>query len=232
MRLPHENVVQVFARLVIETLLRYLLATLTTMFLEYWRTYLLGARAGGAGELTMSFMPVSIAGTSADEAPARCSIDSAGFRRALSRLAAGVSIITTVDRDGFKLGLTATSVTSVSLDPPLILACIDNRSRTIAPLTAGRPFVVHFLAANQESLARRFASFMIDKFVGLDYSMTASGCPRLAGVLANVECVADQIYPGGDHMIFVGRVIDTQIGDPVAHPLLYFAGHYLEGGCS
>jgi flavin reductase (DIM6/NTAB) family NADH-FMN oxidoreductase RutF len=175
----------------------------------------------------MSFMPLSIDKTTADEAGTRRSIDGARFRRALSRLAAGVSIVTTVDRDGFKLGLTATSVTSVSLDPSLILVCIDNQSRTIAPLMAGRPFVVHFLAANQESLARRFASFMGDKFVGLDYSMTASGCPRLAGVLASVECVADHIYPGGDHTIFVGRVVDTQIGDPTARPLLYFAGHYL-----
>jgi flavin reductase (DIM6/NTAB) family NADH-FMN oxidoreductase RutF len=175
----------------------------------------------------MSFTPLCIAGITADDTPARGSVEGARFRRALSRLAAGVSIVTTVDRDGCKLGLTATSVTSVSLDPPLLLVCIDNRSRTIAPLTAGRPFVVHFLAANQESLARRFASFMADKFVGLDYSVTASGCPRLAGVLASVECVADQIYPGGDHMIFVGRVVDTQIDDPAARPLLYFAGHYL-----
>jgi flavin reductase (DIM6/NTAB) family NADH-FMN oxidoreductase RutF len=163
----------------------------------------------------------------------RASIDSAGFRQAMSRLAAGVCVITSISRDGIKLGLTATAVTSVSLDPPLVLVCIDNRSRTIAPLTAGAPFVVHFLAADQEKLARRFATFATDKFVGVNYHMTASGCPQIEGVLASVECVADDVFPGGDHTIFVGRVIDALVGDAGALPLMYFAGQYMHrlGGC-
>jgi flavin reductase (DIM6/NTAB) family NADH-FMN oxidoreductase RutF len=145
----------------------------------------------------------------------------------MSRLAAGVCVITTIDRDGIKLGLTATAVTSVSLDPPLILACIDNRSRTIAPLTAGAPFVVHFLAADQQELARRFATFTTDKFVGVNYHMTASGCPRIEHVLASLECVAHDVLPGGDHTIFVGRVVDALVGNVGALPLMYFAGQYM-----
>jgi flavin reductase (DIM6/NTAB) family NADH-FMN oxidoreductase RutF len=146
----------------------------------------------------------------------------------MSRLAAGVSIITTLSQDGQKLGLTATAVTSVSLDPPLVLVCIGNRSRTIGPLTAGAPFVVHFLAADQEELARRFATFTTDKFVGVDYHLTSSGCPRIESVLASLECVAHDVFPGGDHTIFVGRVVDALVGDAGALPLMYFAGQYMQ----
>ena len=177
----------------------------------------------------MTLMPMYATPVTADEAMPRRSVDSASFRRALSQLAAGVSIVTTVDQSGSKLGLTATSVTSVSLDPPLVLVCIDNRSRTIAALQVGMPFVVHFLAAGQEQLARRFASFMTDKFAGVEYRLTPSGCPRLAGVLASVECLVQHGFPGGDHTIVVGRVVDIQVGAGDARPLLYFAGHYIHG---
>jgi flavin reductase (DIM6/NTAB) family NADH-FMN oxidoreductase RutF len=149
------------------------------------------------------------------------------FRQALGRLAAGVSIVTTIDEDGHNLGLTATAVTSVSLDPPLVLVCIDNRSRTIDPLETGAPFVVHFLAADQEELARRFASRIPDKFAGVDFETTAYGCPRLTGVLASVECLPHAIYPGGDHTIFVGRVVDVQIDETESSPLTYFRGQFM-----
>src|SRR5215471_3970393 len=92
------------------------------------------------------------------------SVSEAAFRRALSQLATGTSIVTTCDQGGHKLGLTATAVTSVSLDPPLVLVCVDNRTRTAAALKADAPFVVHILATTQVSLARHFASCIPDKF--------------------------------------------------------------------
>lgn len=155
------------------------------------------------------------------------SVTGAEFRQALGRLAAGTSIVTTRDQDGNKLGLTATAVTSVSLDPPLVLVCIDNRSRTIAPLRADAPFIIHFLAADQEAIARQFASPVPDKFAGVAYHLTESGCPQLEDVLASVECVPHHIYPGGDHTIFVGRVVDVRLGSDDAQPLMYFRNRFL-----
>lgn len=156
------------------------------------------------------------------------SVEGDAFRQALGQLAAGVSIVTTIDREGQKIGLTATAVTSVSLDPPLLLVCIDNRSRTGEAIQAGAPFIAHFLAGGQEDLARRFASRAADKFAGIEYGITASGCPRLEGVLASVECVPHHIYPGGDHTIFVGRVIDVSIDGAGPAPLMYFRGNFMK----
>src|SRR6185295_14439045 len=129
----------------------------------------------------------------------RSLVNSATFRTALGQLAAGTSIVTLCDQDGYKLGLTATSVTSVSLDPPLVLVCVGNRTRTAAALKSYAPFIIHFLAAGQESLARHFASPIPDKFAGIAHTMTAIGSPRLEGVLTSIECVPYEIYPGGDH---------------------------------
>src|SRR5262245_35142769 len=129
------------------------------------------------------------------------SIDGTTFRQALSRLAAGVSVITASDAHGTVYGLTATAVTSVSLDPPLLLVCINRRSRLAAVLEAGVPFIVHFLSADQEEIARQFAWSGPEKFAGVVYRLSAHGSPQIAGTLASVECVLHDTYPGGDHTI-------------------------------
>lgn len=154
------------------------------------------------------------------------SVPGAAFRSALGQLAAGVNIVTMCDAHGNKLGLTATAVTSVSLDPPLILVCVNNHARSAAALLEGAPFIVHILAAGQEALARHFASPVADKFAELAYHMTPSGSPLLTGALAHIECVSHQIYPGGDHIIVVGRVVDTHISSDASAPLLYFRGQF------
>ena len=158
----------------------------------------------------------------------RPSVSGAVFRSALSQLAAGTSIVTLCDQDGHKLGLTATAVTSVSLDPPLVLVCIDNRARTAAALKAHTPFVLHFLAADQESLARRFASPIPNKFDGVAHYLTANGCPQLEDVLASVECVPYQVHPGGDHIIVIGRVVEVHVGGDDLLPLIYFRSQFLK----
>jgi flavin reductase (DIM6/NTAB) family NADH-FMN oxidoreductase RutF len=124
-------------------------------------------------------------------------------------------------------GLTATAVTSLSLDPPLVLVCVDNRARTADILQARAPFVVQFLAANQEALAQRFASPIPDRFAEVAYHLTPSGCPQLEGVLASIECVPYQTYPGGDHTIVVGRVVDAHVSGDDAMPLIYFRSQFL-----
>jgi flavin reductase (DIM6/NTAB) family NADH-FMN oxidoreductase RutF len=155
------------------------------------------------------------------------SVSHTAFRLALSQLAAGTSIVTTCGQDGYKLGLTATAVTSVSLDPPLVLVCVDNRTRTAAALKACAPFLIHLLAASQQSLARHFASRIPDKFAGLAHTITASGCPLLEGTLASIECLPYHIYSGGDHTIAVGRVIEVQVCADDTPPLIYFRNQFL-----
>ena len=157
----------------------------------------------------------------------RPSVSEAVFRRALSQLAAGTSVVTTRGQDGYKLGLTATAVTSVSLDPPLVLVCVDNRTRTAAALKAYAPFLIHVLAASQESLALHFASHIPDKFAAVAHSLTASGCPLLEGALASIECLPYHIYSGGDHTIAVGRVIEVQVSGDDTPPLIYFRNQFL-----
>lgn len=148
------------------------------------------------------------------------------FRQALGRLAAGTTVVTLTNDQGVKMGFTATAVTSVSLEPPLVLVCINNRSRTIDALANGAPFVLNFMAAEQEALALRFASQTPDKFAGVDYSIGANGSIHLAGALASIECVPQQMYSAGDHEIVVGRVIDTHIGADQP-PLVYFRSQFI-----
>lgn len=160
--------------------------------------------------------------------PERPSVNATAFRQAFGQLTAGVSIVTTRDRDGQLLGMTATSVTSLSLDPPLLLVCVDNRTRTATALTDNVPFVVQFLAQDQELLARQFASAAPNKFAGVAYHLTESGAPAIEGALATLECQPYAIYPGGDHTIVVGRIVDVQLPDTSMPPLVYFQSRFLD----
>lgn len=100
---------------------------------------------------------------------------------ALRRHAAGVTIVTTIDEFGNEMGITATAVTSGSLDSALVLVGIGNRFWMLGPLSAGASFIVHLLAADQEHLARQFARPGPDKFAGTSYRLARSGCLRLGG---------------------------------------------------
>ena len=162
-------------------------------------------------------------GESAQPGPFRFAApDSAAFRAAFAHLAAGVSVITTVDNDGQKIGLTATAVTAVSAEPPLVLVCIGHWSRAIAPLQANAPFIIHLLAAEQQQLARHFATAQVDKFAGLTYEEGFGGCPRLSAALAWIECIPHRLYPAGDHLIVVGQVLKIMLGSDTHAPLVYF----------
>jgi flavin reductase (DIM6/NTAB) family NADH-FMN oxidoreductase RutF len=154
------------------------------------------------------------------------SVEPDEFRNALRLRPEGVTIVTASDEFGHLLGLTASSCTSVSLDPPLLLVCILNRSPLLGPLRAGAHFTVHLLSARQERLAKHFATRMIDKFdtVGLKFRITGSGCPRLEGALAAIECSPHDLFPGGDHTIVVGRVVDICLDEECDAGLLTFGG--------
>lgn len=153
-------------------------------------------------------------------------VEAAQFRQAFSRLASGTSIVTLMDAQGVKMGFTATSVTSVSMDPPLLLVCVNQNSRTIAPFQAGTPFVVNFLAGSQQSLAMQFASLSADKFANAQYSISENGGLHLNEVLTSIECIPHQLYPSGDHWIVVGRVSEIRIGGD-QKPLVYFRQQFI-----
>lgn len=158
-----------------------------------------------------------------DGAPA---VDGAAFRQALARLAAGVSVITTIGADGQKVGFTATAVTALSAEPPLILVCLGGWSRALAPLSAGAPFIVHLLAAEQQHLAQHFATAQADKFAGVAHVAARGGCPRLVDALAWIECTPAQLIPAGDHTIVIGQVVGLQSGTDSRSPLVYFRRGY------
>lgn len=152
------------------------------------------------------------------------------FRRLLGLFATGVTVVTTCDADARPTGLTVSAFASLSLDPPLVLVCVDHKSQTYPALLERGWFVVNVLTADQEAISRRFATTRLDKFDGVPYRPSAQGLPRLEAALAHIECVTVSTHLAGDHTIFVGRVEGATFG--TGHPLLYYRGtyHRLEGG--
>jgi flavin reductase ActVB len=147
------------------------------------------------------------------------------FRRVLSHFASGVTILTTREGNGRPVGLTASAFTSVSLDPPLVLACVDLKARCHDAFGAAERFAVNVLGVDQEPLSQRFASAGVDdKFDGLVLVSGALGLPLLEGALAHIECAKVAAYPAGDHTILLGRVDAAAVGE--GHPLLYYRGRY------
>lgn len=147
------------------------------------------------------------------------------FRRALGHFASGVTVVTSRCEDGIQRGITVSAFSSLSLDPPLILICIDKKASLHDHLKEGRHFVVNILAEDQELVSRRFASKDADRFEGLGYREGDTGAALINGVLAAIECRIIHIYPGGDHTIVVGEVIATHVSE--GRPLAYFRGGYV-----
>lgn len=151
-------------------------------------------------------------------------IDKQEFRRVLGHFAAGVTIVTTVGEDGKPYGLTATAFTSVSLEPPLVLVCVDKRSESHPHFHASGVFAVNFLAVDHEHLSRRFAVSGGEKFGDLAVRTGTTGAPVLVEALGHLECRTVEVVEGGDHTIFLGEVqaADAREGEP----LVYFRGAY------
>jgi flavin reductase (DIM6/NTAB) family NADH-FMN oxidoreductase RutF len=137
-----------------------------------------------------------------------------------------VCLISTLDEYGEGVGMTATGVMSVSLAPPILAVCVKATSLVASSLRAGLPFVVQFLAADQEELARRFASATEDKFRGVGHRRGATGTPRITGALATLECEVDHVHTAGDHLLVLGRVEQVSSGRTTACPLLYCDGKF------
>ncbi|HEX2603090.1 MAG TPA: flavin reductase family protein, partial [Oxalicibacterium sp.] len=133
-------------------------------------------------------------------------VDPRHFRDALSQFATGVTVITTRLDDGSFLGLTASSFNSVSLDPPLVLWSLAQRANSLPVFSGNSHYVVNILSAQQIDLADKFAQPAKDRFAGVEYTLSPTGLPILAGVAAWFECHNRSRYPEGDHVIFVGEV--------------------------
>ena len=146
------------------------------------------------------------------------------FRAALSRFVSGVTVVTALGKDNLPAGITVSAFSSLSLDPPLILACIDKRASLHDHLTEGSYFAVNILAEDQQDISRLFASKDEDRFNGTRYRWGVSGAPLLDGSVAYIECRVVHAYPGGDHTIIVGEVESTSIADH--KPLVYYRGDY------
>lgn len=150
-------------------------------------------------------------------------IDQVQFRQILSRFASGVTVITT--RIGERnYGMTVSSFTSLSLEPPLILFCANNNLQTNAAVREAGSFAVHILGDDQEAVSRRFATRDIDKFADLPWHLSANNLPIVENCLAVLECRVSKIYSEGDHTIFIGEVLDGAFAD--GEPLLYFHRNY------
>lgn len=151
-------------------------------------------------------------------------IDPARFRQLLGRFATGVTVLTVRGPEDEPAGMTASSLASVSLQPPLVSVCVDHQADLHDLIVAAPEFVVNILESGQEEVSRRFAGEVDDRFAGVGYHLGPQGRVRLDGALAHIECERFATYPGGDHTIIVGRVIGGDARD--GHPLLYYRGGY------
>jgi flavin reductase (DIM6/NTAB) family NADH-FMN oxidoreductase RutF len=155
-------------------------------------------------------------------------IDKNELRRVMGHFATGVTVITTFSAQGELHGLTANSLTSVSLEPPLLLACVDKLIESYPCFESSRVFTVNVLAEDQEDLSRRFATSGTNKFEGVAFQRGANGCPILHGALAYLECKLYGAYDGGDHTIYVGEIEQAETRE--GRPLLFFRGGYRSVG--
>jgi flavin reductase (DIM6/NTAB) family NADH-FMN oxidoreductase RutF len=154
-------------------------------------------------------------------------VDLRHFRDALSQFATGVTVITTRLDDGSFLGLTASSFNSVSLDPPLVLWSLAQRANSLPVFSGNSHYVVNILSAQQIVLADKFAQPAKDRFAGVEYTLSPTGLPILAGVAAWFECHNRSRYPEGDHVIFVGEVECCDVLPQ--EPLIFHGGRFLWG---
>ena len=153
-------------------------------------------------------------------------IDPNEYRRAMGCFATGVAVVTALDKNGVKAGITINSFNSVSLDPPLVLWSIAKDAQSFETFVTAEHFAVNVLATHQRSVCEQFAARGTDKFNGIDCSEGVAGVPILPTYSAVFECQAEHRYDGGDHTILVGRVL--QFEDRRTDPLIFYRGHYLE----
>jgi flavin reductase (DIM6/NTAB) family NADH-FMN oxidoreductase RutF len=153
------------------------------------------------------------------------SLDQDEFRSVLGRFATGVTVVTVADKRGRDFGITVTAFSSLSLEPPLVLVCIDHDASILPAFADASHFVVNMLAAHQEAIARRFSVPDAEqRFEGLGFTRGQSGAALLEDALASIECRVVQSVVSGDHTIFMGEAEAASVRQDT--PLLYYRGGY------
>lgn len=153
------------------------------------------------------------------------SIEASEFRRVLAHWSTGVAIVATHTPAGVPCGMTATAFASVSLSPPLVLACLERGADTHDAVRTAGVFSINILADDHEALSRRFAGDDSSrKFVGVPHHAARTGAPVLDDALAWVDCRVHSAHDAGDHTIFIGHVMAGSARD--GDPLLYYRGAY------
>ncbi len=151
------------------------------------------------------------------------------FRRTMAWFATGVSVMTSLDTGGQPHGMTANAVSSVSLEPPLVLVCVARDASMAQVVQQGRVFALSFLSAGQQPLSDHFADpargYGVVEFDGVGTSSGVTGSPLLDDAAAWMDCEVHDVLPGGDHLIVVGRVVGATIGD-AGDALLYTPNGY------
>ena len=154
-------------------------------------------------------------------------IDARQLRDSLGRFATGVCVITTVDKSGSAIGMTANSFSSVSLEPALVLWSLQNGSDVYDAFATPRHFAINVLSLEQQSLSNQYARKGDHKLDDEHYRLGRYGAPILRNALVSFECELDATHEGGDHLIIVGRVLDLQ-SRPTGQPLVFCSGGYRE----
>lgn len=145
----------------------------------------------------------------------------ARFKSALSTFPSGVVVATMRAADGTRAGFTASSFSSLSIDPPLVLVCLARTARCHDRFLGARHFAINVLRPEQEDIAKRFALPADDKFAGLEVNTGRFDLPLIADSAASLVCATENTVPGGDHTILIGRVLDADSGEAV-EPMVYF----------
>lgn len=153
-------------------------------------------------------------------------LDPRTLRNAFSHYTTGVVVVTTTTPGGQKVGVTVNSFTSVSLDPPLVLFCLLNSANSYRIWEQAKHFTMNVLTAGQQSVSNAFARPSTDPWSNVGYTLGANGCPVLDGAATSLECELHEHFPGGDHLIIVGKVVAvlSSVEHPV--PLSFYRGKY------
>ena len=146
------------------------------------------------------------------------------LRRVMGHFATGVTVITTISKQGAPFGLTANAFMSVSLEPPLLLISVDRKAESFPHFEESKVFTVNILRDDQESISRRFAVSGGNKFEGVAYHVGGNGVPILEGTLAHVECRVYAAHDGGDHILYLGEIQEAETRE--GKPLLFYRGGY------
>lgn len=155
-------------------------------------------------------------------------MDHRTFRRSLGEFATGVAVITAQGSGQELIGMTMSSFNSVSIEPPLVLFSVDRQANSLPAMLEAKGFAINVLAREQEDISNRFARALSDKWSAVKRGVGHAQAPLITGALAHFECEPYANHDGGDHIIFVVRVVRHTVRPGNPAPLIFFRGRYCD----